>query len=253
MKSAFYTLAFIGLLLSSCSKKDSESKPLPYKIDTENVALHYDETHQFLVTQGTIEINAKTISWISSDESVATVDANGKLSGKKLGMVTLTATSGSLNLKSTVTIIPYSNLCREPYFEDGATVAVTKGRETRLLANETATSLLYTGENTKLRNAMYLFTDNKMTSASLLLANTTDVINESAKFYKERYTYLGTEKDTYFYGDNNNLVIGILLDAKLGLIAIYIKGNGKALGLTPKLQQQFNTVKANVLKQKAVL
>jgi hypothetical protein len=100
---------------------------------------------------------------------------------------------------------------------------------------------------------MYLFTDNQMTSGSLLLTTTTDVINESAKFYKERYTYLGMENDTYFYGDNNNLVIGILLDAKLGFMAIYIKGNGKTLSLTPKLQQQFNTIKANILKQQAVL
>jgi hypothetical protein len=253
MKSAFYALAFFALLLSSCSKKDSESKPLPYKIDKENVALHYDETHQFLVTQGAVEIDAKTITWKSSDESVATIDANGKLSGKKIGMVTLTATSGSLNLKSTVTIIPYSNLCKEPYFEDGTTIATTKSKETRPLANETATSLLYTGENAKLRNAMYLFTDNKMTSGSLLLTTSTDVINESAKFYKERYTYLGMESDTYFYGDNNNLVIGILLDAQVGLMAVYIKGNGKALGITPKLQQQFNAAKANILKQRAIL
>jgi hypothetical protein len=253
MKSAFYALAFFSLLLSSCSKKDSDSKPIPYKIDKENIALHYDETYQFLVTQGTVEINPKTITWKSSDESVATVDANGKLSGKKIGMVTLTATSGSLNLKSTVTIIPYSNLCKEPYFEDGATIATTKGRETRPLANETATNLLYTGENAKLRNAMYIFANNKMTSGSLLLTTSTDVINESAKFYKERYTYLGTESDTYFYGDNNNLVIGILLDAQVGLMAVYIKGNGKVLGITPKIQQQFNTIKANILKQRAVL
>jgi hypothetical protein len=117
MKSAFYALAFIGLLLSSCSKKESESKPLPYKIDTENIALHYDETHQFLVTQGTVEINAKTITWTSSDESVATVDANGKLSGKKLGMIVLTATSGSLNLKSKLLLYLTATFARNPILQ----------------------------------------------------------------------------------------------------------------------------------------
>lgn len=250
MKSAFYAIAILGLSLSSCSKNDMESPS--YKMDKE-IAIHYDETHQFIITQGNTELNAKTLNWKSSDESVATVDANGKLSGKKIGMITLTATSGNIKLTSTVTVVPYSNLCKEPYFQAGANIATTKGRELRPLAGETATSLIYAGENSKLRNVLYLFTDYKMTSGTLLLATTNEVINESARFYKERYTYLGMENDTYFYGDGNNLVIGILLDAKLGLVAIYLNGNGKVLGITPKLQQQFETVKANIFKQKAVL
>jgi hypothetical protein len=252
MKSTFFAFALIGILLTSCSKKNNEAAPA-YKIDTENVSVHFDEKHQFTVTQGNVEINAKSITWSSSDQSVATIDENGLLSGKKIGTVTLTASSaGKFSFKSTVTVIPYSTLCQEPYFEDGASITTTKNKEKRSLAGETATSLLFLGENAKVRNTVYIFKDGKMTSAALLFANTDALVQETAKFYKERYTYLGSENNVIFYGDGNALIIAISVEATLGFNAIYFKGNGKTLSLTPQIEQQFNTIKTNTLRQKAI-
>ncbi len=253
MKSIFYSLAFIGLLLTSCSKKTEET-PVPYQINTENKAIHFDETHQFIITQGGVEINGKDVTWVLSDDRVATIDANGLLRGKKLGTITLAASiKGKFGLKSTVTIIPYSNLCKEPFFEEGASAATTKSREFRTLSSEAATSLFFLGENAKLRNAAYIFKDGKMTSGALLFANNQAVVDEAQKFYDERYTRLGTENNVYFYGDGGSLVIGISIDANIGFNAIYLKGDGKTLSVTGQTVLQFNTIKANLLKQKDIL
>lgn len=169
-------------------------------------------------------------------------------------MVTITGTiPGKFSLKSTITIIPYSTLCKEPFFEDGASAATTKGREFRSLSAETATSLFFFGENAKLRNAAYIFKDGKMSSAALLFANNQAVVDEAQKFYDERYTRLGTESNVYFYGDGGNLLIGISIDPTIGFNAIYVKGNGKTLSIDHQVTQQFNTIKANLLKQKDIL
>jgi hypothetical protein len=253
MKSILYSLAFIGLLLTSCSKKKEEA-PAPYLINNDNKSLYFDQKHQFTVTQGGVEVNSKSITWSTTDISIAIVDANGMISGRKLGTTTLTATiPGKFSLKSTVTIIPYSTLCKEPFFEDGATIPLTKSREFRALDGETATSLFFKGENGKLRNAAYIFKDGKMTSGALLFANSQAVVDEAQKFFDERYTRLGTENNIYFYGDGGSVVIAISVDANIGFNAIYFKGNGKTLGITDQTVLQFNTIKANLFKQKAIL
>ncbi|MFD2146049.1 Ig-like domain-containing protein [Mucilaginibacter antarcticus] len=234
--------------------KKKEEAPAPYLINTESKALHYDETHQFTVSQGGIEVNAKTITWSTTDVNIVNVDPNGLAGGRKIGTTTLTATiAGKFSIKSTITVIPYSTLCKEPFFEDGASVATTKGKEFRALENESATALYFTGENAKLRYSAYIFKDGKMTSAALLFANSQAVVSEAQKFYNERYTALGTENNVIFYGDGNSLLIGISVDANIGFNAIYFKGNGKTLSVTDQTVLQFNNVKANLLKQKAIL
>ena len=48
----------------------------------------------------------KTVTWSSSDVSVATVDANGKVTAVSLGNTTITATSGSVSATCAVTVVP---------------------------------------------------------------------------------------------------------------------------------------------------
>lgn len=80
-----------------------------------------------------------------------------------------------------------------------------------------------------------------MTSAALLFANTTQVTEETVKFFSERYQYEGTDSDVYFF-TKNNILIGLTYDDVLGLSAIYVK-NTAGLSATSNLKTLSNVLK----------
>jgi|GEM_PF-986207 len=229
------TLAFLSIvLISSCSKKDDKiSSPQNLvSLDTKSISLHYDESHQFYFVNKSVI--ASDYNWVSTDETIGTVDRSGKFTAQKIGTTTIKATKGSEVFESQVTVVPYSTICKEPYWNFSDNISATKGKETRTILSQTSTSLVYTGENAKIRNIMYMYdsTSGKMSSAAILFAYGDAVIQEAAKFFKERYYYLGEDTDAdsgntfYYFGDEKNIVIGITQDAKLGLITIYIPNTG---------------------------
>lgn len=219
-------------LLTACSKKGGDNPtPASITLDATDVSLHYDETHQFSLKQGNNNISASAYTWTSSDVNIGTVDANGAFTAKKIGTTTIRATKGGDAFESQVTVVPYSTICKEPYWDFSDNISSTKGKETRTLASQTSTGLIYTGENDKVRNIMYLYdaTSGKMTAAAILFTNTTAVVDESSKFFKERYTYVGVSGSVYYYTDSKSLVIAISVDASLGYNAIYMPYTSSAI------------------------
>lgn len=216
MKNLFYSLFLVSFIIISCSKKDP--KPV-YKIDSENLSLYYDGSHQFEITS-----NGQTESptWSVSDTTVGKIDQSGYFKAKKIGTVVITGSTADYTVRSTVTVIPYSTMCKEPFYNFNQSIAATKNKEFRTLTLETETGLTYTGENNKIRNVLYAFENDKMQAAALLMRNSSDVVTESYKFFNERYTHLEAEDNVYFFTDNKNLVIGVSVDDTLGFNAIYI-------------------------------
>lgn len=215
MKNLLYLL-FLVFFIVSCSKKDPK---LVYKIDSENLSLHYDGSHQFEITSSG---QVGSTNWNSSDTTVGTIDQAGYFKAKKIGTVTITGSSADYTVKSTVTVIPYSTMCKEPFYNYMQSMAATKNKEFRPLVQETDTQLGYTGENNKVRGVLYAFENDQMQAAALLLSNSSSVVTESYQFFSERYTSLGDEDNVYFFTDNKNLVIGVSIDDTLGFNAIYI-------------------------------
>lgn len=214
-KCVLYVLPITFLLFNACSKKESP-KPTA-TIDAATISIHYNETHQYSVT------NATGLTWTSSDTTVGSVNSSGLFTAKKVGSTTIKGTSGVVSVKSIVTVTPYSTMCQEPFFIPGSSMPDIKQKETRVLYGSTNTALLFSGENSKVRNVEYLFDSTGLTSAALLLANRTDVVTEAVTFFKERYVYVGYDGTySYFTGDNNT-VIGLSVNASLGFNAIYIQ------------------------------
>ena len=60
-------------------------------------------TLQLTATAGSSRLTSRNATWSSSDKSVATVDSNGKVTGRKLGSADITVTSGE-GAKKTVTV-----------------------------------------------------------------------------------------------------------------------------------------------------
>ncbi|RYZ94664.1 MAG: hypothetical protein EOP47_27415 [Sphingobacteriaceae bacterium] len=226
----FIPLAIIALMIVSACKKDNKKdnknkNRSNYQIDTLAVSLHFDEKYQFKLKQGSTDAAAGNATWTTSNNIVGEVNNNGLFTAKTIGLVTVKAATDVNTVESLVTIIPYTTLYTEPFFEANANIATTKGRETRTLEYEDATGLIYTGENASIRSVIYLFEGNKMTSASVLFANSPPVINEAKLFLSERYAPKGENAGkTYFY-DSKQTIIAFSQSEDIGYNAIYFKGS----------------------------
>lgn len=221
MKKILLLSGFVALIVYSCSKKNDIKGA--YRLDADTLSMHYDQTHQFQVSQGSTLVTDSLTVWKSSNDTIGTIDKYGLFTAKKIGSVIVTGTAANYSLKSRITVVPYSILCTEPYFKAGATIDATKAAESRSLLNETGSALVYQGENNKVSFVEYAFNTDSMTAAQVIFANTIDAAQESVKFYSERYTSLGTANDIEYYTDNANVLIALSLDSKLGLNALYAK------------------------------
>lgn len=72
----------------------------------------------------------KTVTWVSSNSDVATVDSNGKVTAKKPGTVEITATCGSVSDKLSLVITNYV----KSIALDSQNLTIEKGREVTLVA-----------------------------------------------------------------------------------------------------------------------
>jgi len=75
-------------------------------LDKTSVSLYENGTTTLTATV-TPENTLDTVTWTSSDETIATVDATGKVTAKKAGTATITATAGSFKAECAVTVSVY--------------------------------------------------------------------------------------------------------------------------------------------------
>ena len=74
-------------------------------ISQETATLKVGETVELTATVMPEDATDKTVSWTSSDEAVATVDAEGKVTAVALGEATVTAKCGEVSTYCTVTVV----------------------------------------------------------------------------------------------------------------------------------------------------
>ena len=73
-------------------------------LDKTSLDLNVGSTEQLTATVNPANATNKTVTWQSSDESVATVDADGKVTAHTPGTATITATAGGQSATCTVTV-----------------------------------------------------------------------------------------------------------------------------------------------------
>ncbi len=82
-----------------------EVKPEKIELSHETLSLEKGESVTIMATVMPEDATDKTVSWTSSDEAVATVDAEGKVTAVALGEATITATCGEVSTYCTVTVV----------------------------------------------------------------------------------------------------------------------------------------------------
>jgi len=224
MNKYFPIIMLAGALFCGC-KKTSPTPGSAYVLDQKNVSLHYDQQHQFAVTANQNSAAVPAITWKVSDTTIGNIDVNGLFKAKKIGTDTITATGQNLKLNAIVTVAPYYELFKEPYFVLGADTSTVKANETRKFSakdedkvtGEDRIIFSYHGENANITTVTYTFVNNKLVGCILYLTGNNDLtfINKLMTFYAERYRLDVIASPTYeaFYGpkpayievDANNL------------------------------------------------
>ncbi|WP_420154233.1 Ig-like domain-containing protein [Siphonobacter sp.] len=245
MKHLFLIVSLLWVF-TSCSKKDEAPAVV---INQPQLQVHFDEEHQFALTQGNNTLDASQYKWTSSNETVGTVDATGKFSGNRIGETTITGTSadGKNRVESKVTVIPYVNaFAKEPVMDFGNSKATVKSKETRELVGEETQVLAYKGENEKVVLVGYYFENAALVQSNLYFANTNkqdDIVN----YYAERYEFLGrTQDDILVFAFSNQVIVGLYIDEELKLVTAAFLKQTQSGGRMPATS--FKGVSATKLK-----
>jgi len=162
-------------------------------LNKNELVLGVNETETLVATIELANATNKTVTWKSSNNNVATVDNNGKVTTLAAGetVITVETASGGFSDECKVIIAPY----REPYLTFGASKTTVKNYETRKLIEENDDYLLYEGENKDVVEVYYLFDFNKLWGSCVWLKNTSGIGNRIFNFLSEKYEYLGKEEE----------------------------------------------------------
>ena len=198
-------------------------KELPLTINATSISLVSTKTFSLVVSP-----NADGCTYESENSYIASVSSNGLITAKIVGKTIIHAKNANKNLDATceVTVTPQYNMFREPSLEFGATPATIKGYEKRVLASETTTGLIYTGENSYLTNLIYSFENSAYTSSGCLVLATYSSLLSS--YIGERYVYIGTSDDFIMYLSTDSKTLVALKLAWQGSTAYWVALFGKS-------------------------
>jgi hypothetical protein len=219
MKNFIPFLIIVLFAFNSCKK---ELKSI--QLDRDEITMHYDESIQINVSYSPTDVDIPPVfTWFSENTKVAEVNQSGLVEGVKIGETNIQVQTEDAKFQAACKVIvePKSNLYKEPIIEFGQTKSYVKSKETRLIDNEVSNSLLYKGENSKVRYVMYLFDYDMLESSAVMLVS--NVAEEVATFLIERYDIIGEIDNIYLFRVNSSVVVGITYDISLGLIVMYIE------------------------------
>lgn len=170
----------------SCNKDPSPG----VQFNTPQLDLHYDQQHQFTISEDAAGLDPHTFSWSSEDQTVGTIEADGKFTARKVGKTIVRAVSadGKMSIAGNVTVTPYSLLFTEPVILWGASQTQVQTAEKRKALENTPYYLSFNGETSLIKKAEYYFSpDRKLSSANIFLENDSQTYQQAVLYLKERY------------------------------------------------------------------
>lgn len=171
-------------------------------------------------------MQASSYQWTSSDPNVASVSANGKISGRKVGKTTVSAIADGQELVAEITVTPYVSFFQEPQFEFNSDKATILSNAQGLLIFEQDEIYIYGGISDKISRIFYIFDDNDgILSTAIDFVDDEKTRNDVTTFYAERYpiTTLTDKKETIYINDEKNKSVWLTTNESLGFYVSYGK------------------------------
>ena len=153
------------------------------------------------------QILNKSFNWTSSNTAIATVNTNGKVTGKKVGTVTITATSkdGSKSIKLTVNVnLPFKDVKKTDWFYN----AVKYTYENGMISGYNATTFAPKDKLTRgmMATILYRMENNPSVTGKPKFAD----VQDSKKYYYKAIKWATDKKivsgyDNGKFGPNDNI------------------------------------------------
>ena len=219
------TLSFLLILLAlyGCTKNNNEPRP-SVTIDMPEVTMNYDGSHQFVLNQGSVRVQSTDYTWTVSNPIAGSISDAGLFTAKRIGDTFVYGTPKTVTgdkVSARVSVKPYFTTWGPVITTWGINKASVKLAETRSYNSENGTSILYYGENSKIRAVLYGFENNGLSLSGVSPENTVEVAKETATFLKERYEYMGAKDGVYAFTDNKSVGIALTISDYSGLSVVY--------------------------------
>lgn len=221
MKLRVLSILLFAIGIFSCEREDPQDNEI--SLNQEVVEINFGSEFQLDATFNRTGYTAQNFVWESANSEVASVNNFGLVTANRVGttQVTVRTDDGQFTKSSEVTVIATNNLYREPFLEFNSSRNAIKAFETRTLEGEDDVVIAYSGENSSVRNVVYVLENEIFVSVGVLLRTTEAIAEQALNFLDQRYQYEGDEEGFFFYS-KDDILIGITIDEELGLYVLYL-------------------------------
>lgn len=190
MKKFILSLALVVPMVFTSCGDDNDDATL--SLDKGSVEINYGGNT-------TIKASEKNCTWSSSNEFVATVDQDGKVTAQHVGEAKITASKDGLQASCVVTVNATNFNYIMPYTVWGASIADVKSYMSNIsgptLGVDTDDALGY-ATNGDFPIYTYAFINKGLGSSALYVEDTDDNIDGLSAFLKQRYAVYGEDDET---------------------------------------------------------
>ena len=165
--------------MAGCKKEEVLS------LNTSEITLKPNQTFNLVVSP-----DASGCVFTSGNDNIAVVFSSGLIEARLVGVTNIVVTNAKgYNVICKVTVTPEFTMYREPYLVFGRPKSDIKSYETRQIADENDSTILYAGGNSSIESLIYSFNNSAYTSCICVIPF--NQLNLLENYLAERYVYIG--------------------------------------------------------------
>jgi hypothetical protein len=177
----------VSFLIIISSMAGCKKEGVLLSLNTTEITLKKNQTFNLVVSP-----DASGCIFKSGNDNIAEVYSSGLIEARLVGetSIIVTNTDKGYYAKCNVKVTPEYTMYTEPYLGFGNIKSDIKSYETRQIADENDSTILYTGENSSIDSLMYSFEKSAFTSSLCMIPSSQS--NLLVNYLSERYVYFGS-------------------------------------------------------------